>query len=105
MFGQKMCRIKKWKIEGNNFLHLRWDMHSGLSKDKLEIIVAIMKKIWDRRNEFIFENKFTSPSEIVQWAVTGLGDFHEAKKMKRERQTGEEPNRRQWGWRKLVGNT
>lgn len=68
--------VRKWKPNVLDFEYLWLDMCRRLPKESLEKSVAIMRRIWGKRNEFIFKEKFSSPCKLVKYAVTGLDYFH-----------------------------
>lgn len=54
VWAENASPVKRWKTSGIDFEQLWMDMYRGLPKDKLEMTVAVVKRIWGRRNEFIF---------------------------------------------------
>lgn len=63
----------------------------------------IMRKIWLRRNEFMYENNFVGPGKIVQMENVSLEDFHQVR-MGKDGGHSREGNRRINRWRKSEGS-
>ncbi|KAF5481359.1 hypothetical protein F2P56_002016 [Juglans regia] len=58
--------IQKWSLYETDLLKL-WDsLVEKVSKDVLEETVMVMRNIWLRRNEFIFEGVFKRPSQVIK---------------------------------------
>lgn len=70
-----------------------------LSKPEIKEIPTIMWSLWLRRNEFIFEGKFKSPSQVVRIAKDGLKEFQLAQQTLRKSQ-GSNEERRKLTWKK-----
>ncbi|XP_041017900.1 uncharacterized protein LOC121260116 [Juglans microcarpa x Juglans regia] len=67
--------IQKWSSNETDLLEL-WDrLVEKVSKDVLEEIAMVMRNIWLRRNEFIFEGVFKSPSQVIKAARDELRVF------------------------------
>ncbi|XP_041009441.1 uncharacterized protein LOC121253501 [Juglans microcarpa x Juglans regia] len=67
--------IQKWRSNKTDLLEL-WDiLVEKVSKDVLEEIAMVMRNIWLRRNEFIFERVFKSPSQVIKAARDELRVF------------------------------
>lgn len=45
------------------------------SKEDMELFVVIARKVWLRRNAFIFEGSFMHPYEVLKRADILLNDF------------------------------
>lgn len=63
----------------DNFLNLWEKVMEKLSKEELEIAIVTMKKVWIRKNEFIFEESFKSSSKVILLAKVGLAVFRKHK--------------------------
>lgn len=82
VWGETSSPINKWPAGGKDFVQLWLELSCRLQKETLEVVVVIMKGIWYRMNNFVFQNRFTSPCRIVQIATTGLEEYHEVNQIK-----------------------
>ncbi|XP_040987872.1 uncharacterized protein LOC121235603 [Juglans microcarpa x Juglans regia] len=64
--------VKKWLNQIIDFSNLWMELSNRLSPRCLARIVAIMRGIWRRRNAFVFEDKFTSPNDLINMRI-GIG--------------------------------
>lgn len=70
--------VQKWKIQEEVDLLSLWErLSQKLNKTEMEVIAAIMRSLWIRRNAFIFEKKFTSPSCVIRSANDALNEFQQ----------------------------
>jgi len=46
------------------------------SKENMELMSIIARRLWLRRNSFIFEGVFLNPSEVFEGAIVTLKEFH-----------------------------
>ncbi|KAG6627966.1 hypothetical protein CIPAW_15G166300 [Carya illinoinensis] len=69
--------IHKWSSNGGDFEELWRKMDKELPQVDVERMVAIMQSIWSRRNTWIFENKFCSPTSVMKRALISLMDFQQ----------------------------
>lgn len=46
--------------------------------EKVKLVLSVMRHIWLRRNNFVFEGKFISPWMVFQKAKASLIDFQRA---------------------------
>lgn len=53
-------------------------MISVLIKHEMEVIAVILRRIWQRRNKHIFQQKFDSPCLLINAAHNELKDFQNA---------------------------
>lgn len=51
-----------------------------LRKEELELVGTMLRKLWLRRNELLFENTFQSPSRLIWYARAVLEKFQKAQK-------------------------
>lgn len=66
VWTEKASPVQKWQSDAKEFQQMWMEMYEGLTKEKLELTMTIMNKIWGRRNRFLFENKFSSLGRVVQ---------------------------------------
>ncbi|XP_042972892.1 uncharacterized protein LOC122304693 [Carya illinoinensis] len=51
------------------------DWFLKLSREQLEVMAVVMRRIWLRRNGMVFDNKLVGPNEVFNQAVQCLTDF------------------------------
>ncbi|XP_041020422.1 uncharacterized protein LOC121262053 [Juglans microcarpa x Juglans regia] len=68
-------KIKKWSTCEDNLLKLIEKLMQKLSKEEMEEVAMIMRSLWLRRNQFIFENNFTSPGQVISAAREQIREF------------------------------
>ncbi|XP_042954577.1 uncharacterized protein LOC122290987 [Carya illinoinensis] len=103
VWGEMLSPVQKWRLEEKDFQQLWLRMVKRLTKNQIEITVNIMKRIWGRRNEVLFENKFMDPGKLVQNALIGWEVFLEANKKTCDT-VREVSSISKQGWEKPVGN-
>ncbi|KAG7967967.1 hypothetical protein I3843_08G127700 [Carya illinoinensis] len=96
--------VQKWRVGVKKILQLWEEMYSKLPIENIEKMTMIMRNIWHRRNKYVFEKKFLTPTSVVQISLTGYKEY----KLAQERLRGEidkitiKPTMRGGnGWRKL----
>ncbi|XP_041020404.1 uncharacterized protein LOC121262033 [Juglans microcarpa x Juglans regia] len=87
--------VQKWNKNEDDLLSLWERLMERVSKVEMEEIATVMRSLWLRRNEFIFEGKFKSPSQVVRTAREGLNEFRMAQQNVKERQDRSEERRNQ----------
>ncbi|KAG2675064.1 hypothetical protein I3760_13G167000 [Carya illinoinensis] len=101
---ESSARIQKWRISEDNFLDLIEKMAQILSKEEMEEVAMVMRSIWLRRNQLVFDNKFIPPRQLINLARVQLREFQRAKSVTVHTNS----NRRlmkQEGWKKpTAGN-
>ncbi|XP_042954550.1 uncharacterized protein LOC122290955 [Carya illinoinensis] len=70
--------VHKWKRGGMEFLQLWEKLLEGLDKNRLEEVAVQIRRVWLRRNTFVFENKLTCPRRLVSAATEALEEFKRA---------------------------
>ncbi|XP_042972682.1 uncharacterized protein LOC122304475 [Carya illinoinensis] len=80
--------VQKCAVAEHNFLELWGKLINRFNRDELEEIATTMRRIWLRRNLFIFEQKFYSPRELVLKTNEGLEDFRSAQILLKENRPG-----------------
>lgn len=83
MWAEEHKPIQKWANVEENLMELWENLMSRLSKAGLEWIATTMRRIWLRRNGFIFEEVFQSPSKVVELARISMEEFQSANVMKK----------------------
>ncbi|XP_041020460.1 uncharacterized protein LOC121262109 [Juglans microcarpa x Juglans regia] len=75
VWANGLSGIHKWKREGVDLLTLRGKMMKVLEKATLEEPAVILRKVWLRRNTFVFYNRLTCPRRLLSTAIETLEDF------------------------------
>jgi hypothetical protein len=71
-------RIQKLSLSATTGYHLVEQFMEVLDGVDLELVSSLARRIWLRRNSFIFEGKFQSPVQLYQQGVSSLSEFREA---------------------------
>ncbi|KAF5458726.1 hypothetical protein F2P56_022736, partial [Juglans regia] len=79
VWAESNSPMKKWANEGVDFMSLWIKMINALKNEDIEWMAVVMRRIWLRRNRFIFENNFYSPKQVILMAGEGLEDYKTAK--------------------------
>ncbi|XP_042992296.1 uncharacterized protein LOC122318762 [Carya illinoinensis] len=79
VWAESLKVTQKWKSEETDLLVFWEKMMEKTSREELEEIVMVMRSIWVRRNNFIFEGKFASPSQVIKGAREDLRFFQQIK--------------------------
>lgn len=61
--------LQKWWCQERSFFDIWDDMVSNLQRNYLEEAATIARRIWFRKNKFVFKNKFSHPSLLVSEAI------------------------------------
>lgn len=85
IWANGLSGVQKWKREGGDHFLLLWEklMMGALEKVKLEEIAVQFRKVWLRRNTFVFEKRLTCPKKLLSIAIETLEDFKQANKRQR----------------------
>jgi ribonuclease HI len=71
-------QIQKLVIAESDGLELFEKLSDALEDDVLELVVVLARKIWLRRNSFVFSGVLSSPQQLVKAAKDSLSDFQNA---------------------------
>lgn len=64
-----------------------WIMIIVLDPPFIALIVTIMRNLWTRKNDFVFNNCFKPPLRVVQIVKANLEEFTKATKPKQHNQS------------------
>lgn len=64
----------KWPIHMTDFNQL-WEKFNSLNQNDIALVVVIMRNLWMRRNEFVFNNIFKAPLIVVQTTKVELNEY------------------------------
>lgn len=67
--------LQKWSSHEDDLLSLWEKMMDKVGKAEMRLIASVMRGIWQRRNELIFEGVFKSPSQVIRIAKEGIDEF------------------------------
>ncbi|XP_042980190.1 uncharacterized protein LOC122310360 [Carya illinoinensis] len=67
--------LQKWICEEKEFFNIWTDMQETLQKNKVAEAVMILRGLWTKRNNLVFEGKFESPTGVVTNALSRLKCF------------------------------
>ncbi|XP_042944818.1 uncharacterized protein LOC122278700 [Carya illinoinensis] len=67
--------VQKWGCTEWDLFVVWAKMVENLSQEQLEFVATVMRKIWLRRNQFVFENVFIDPKILFKQVVDSLVEF------------------------------
>ena len=70
MFFQKAC------FKGTDFFNLAENVYLRGEKEVFRVFIAISRKLWFRRNNFIHEGSFSHPNEVVCEVLGAIDDLN-----------------------------
>jgi hypothetical protein len=74
-------------MKSPNFLYIVEEILLHGNEEDIRLFAGLSRLLWLRRNELIYEGKFSHPNMLVQRVVNQVADFDKA--MVRERHEGE----------------
>jgi hypothetical protein len=77
-------QFQKCSFMGDNFIQLVEYCIERFSSEDLDLKAVISRRIWLRRNQFIFDNIFTSPQTVFKEFMESLDDFRRYNKKDEE---------------------
>ncbi|XP_040986468.1 uncharacterized protein LOC121234565 [Juglans microcarpa x Juglans regia] len=77
LWGNDASYVKKWTRSEVNFLELWEQLRCQLSKNQLEEVAVMLRKVWLRRNEWIFEKRLACPRNYFITTRVALQEFQE----------------------------
>ncbi len=80
VWGDANSCFQKCSLLCNSFISLFEECMLRFYKD-MECFVVIARKIWLRRNAFIFEGSFMHPSKVLKRGDTFLSDFRRSARL------------------------
>ncbi|XP_042939662.1 uncharacterized protein LOC122274720 [Carya illinoinensis] len=80
VWAERKSSVQKWASTEVQFMELWKNLYQKLNKDEVEWVAAVMRGVWLRRNTFLFEKKFGSPSAVVKQAEATLEEFQLAQR-------------------------
>ncbi|KAG6626752.1 hypothetical protein CIPAW_15G073500 [Carya illinoinensis] len=75
VWGEAISPVKKWHIAYEDFSVLWRGLSTRLEAEQLDQIAVVLYQLWKRRNRWVFDNKFQSPSIIYKHATDELEVF------------------------------
>ncbi|KAF5452147.1 hypothetical protein F2P56_027178 [Juglans regia] len=91
--------LQKWSLNEDDLISLWEKLVDKVGKVEMGEIASVMRCIWQRRNEFIFEGIFKSPSQVLKTAREGLFEFLSAQQKRNDR-AGNKTEIRNQVWKK-----
>ncbi|KAF5463191.1 hypothetical protein F2P56_019127 [Juglans regia] len=79
VWGDGASPVKKWSGSFADFPSLWSEFLTRLDSDSLKLISDICYRLWTRRNQFVFDNQFASPSMVLKSAAANVELFKEAR--------------------------
>ncbi|KAF5447381.1 hypothetical protein F2P56_032936 [Juglans regia] len=78
VWADNLSPVQKWASTEKDIQELWADRCNKLKREDLELMAVVLRRIWLRRNIFVFENKFEGPDVIFRQAIDFLLQFQEA---------------------------
>jgi hypothetical protein len=75
VWGGDASNFQKCDWDGNSFKHLLRYVLSKFEKEKVELFAMVARRVWFRRNKWLFEAIFIHPNEVYKSAVVSLEEF------------------------------
>ncbi|GLT73248.1 hypothetical protein SLA2020_451200 [Shorea laevis] len=72
-------RIQKLSFTASSGFNLFENLMLFLNDEDLAVVILIARRIWMRRNSFLFEGTFTPPAQVVQQGLESLAEFLSAR--------------------------
>ncbi|XP_042974665.1 uncharacterized protein LOC122306301 [Carya illinoinensis] len=91
--------VQKWVSNEREMQELWADWCEKLSINDLELMVMVLKRIWLRRNNFVFENKFEKPDVLFKLAADSLFQFKQVQQQSHKNQDAGIRRRRSCRWK------
>lgn len=82
--GLRQSKVQKCSCRDEDFMATWTELSQKLRKKKLEGMAFIFRKLWQRRNRWVFENSFQSPSEVITAAITDREEYNLARSIARK---------------------
>ncbi|XP_042941372.1 uncharacterized protein LOC122276027 [Carya illinoinensis] len=74
-------KVQKCKRKGEGFLKLWEGLMEQFSQEQLEGIAVQLRRVWMRRNEFVFEKMSSCPRKLIAGAKESLEDFRQPRQV------------------------
>ncbi|XP_040988095.1 uncharacterized protein LOC121235763 [Juglans microcarpa x Juglans regia] len=78
VWAEKDSSVNKWCSSDEVFVDWWVKLNVFLKEEELEVVACIMRKIWMRRNSFLFEKNFEHLKKLVTATTQGLKEFKAA---------------------------
>jgi hypothetical protein len=75
VLGEGFILFQKSSFMGENFMQFMEYCMDRFSKEDVGLLATIARRIWLRRNKFIFENFFTHPQVVYKEAYEAYGNY------------------------------
>ncbi|XP_042976027.1 uncharacterized protein LOC122307281 [Carya illinoinensis] len=95
-------RVQKWNRTETDFLKLWESLMQKLNIDELELMAVLFRKVWMRRNAFIFEKKTLCPKMVMRTATDSLLEFKKAQSFQNSHKQEQSEARELSTWKKPV---
>lgn len=75
VYGQGVSPVRKWHTYYGDFTGLWRELLMRLDGQQLDQIAIVSHKLWVRRNRWVFEQKFQSPTALYLFALDDVEVF------------------------------
>lgn len=70
-----LSSIKKWICKEARLIIVLGKIIKRLKKQNFELVAAVLRRIWLRRNIYMLEKKIESPSNLIRSTQEGLEEY------------------------------
>ncbi|XP_042958006.1 uncharacterized protein LOC122293492 [Carya illinoinensis] len=78
LWGNDESCVKKWARSESNFMSLWEKLMDRLHKNQLEEMTVLLRKVWLRRNDWIFEKRMACPKNSFSATKAALHEFRDS---------------------------
>lgn len=82
IWNQCIRKIQKSSIIKSNYMELTEEIGSDYGKEVVEEVAMVSKRVWQRRNTYVFQPNFIHPNTVVQQAQEVLKGMKDSKTSK-----------------------
>lgn len=98
IWTDKRSLVQKWSCKETDFMKLWEKLMARLNMTQLEEMAILFRRVWLRRNEYVFEEKLSCPRKVFTSAMEGLEGYRNSKGVQRQEvhSVSAEENRHIW---------
>ncbi|XP_042974604.1 uncharacterized protein LOC122306236 [Carya illinoinensis] len=100
LWGNDESCVKKWVRSESNFMSLWEKLMDRLAKNQLEEMTILLRKVWLRRNDWIFEKIMACPKNSFSATKAALHEFRDSQVALTQRGAVQKTNTEMVRWEK-----
>ncbi|XP_042978176.1 uncharacterized protein LOC122308928 [Carya illinoinensis] len=101
LWGNNESCVKKWARFELNFMTLWEKFMDRLTKDQLEEMVVLLRKVWLRRNDWVFEKRMACPKNSFSATKAALHEFRVSQLVSNQNKMVHKTDTERVKWEKL----